>query len=229
MADGKLIALEGIDGSGVTTQAELLRGWFLKRGLECFSTKEPSQGPIGSAIRLALAKRIVFGGPSAESTELGHRTLALMFAADRLDHLVNDVLPKLELGIHVVTDRYRLSSLAYQGLEMDVEWIAAINSAARKPDLTILIDTPSEIAQKRIQRQRWHVELYEQSERLEQVRNKYSELAHSLNLAGERVLVLDGREPLQSIHRSMVASVQQLLTRAPKAPEAQLSFVQPGS
>ena len=229
MAEGKLIAFEGIDGSGVSTQADLLRSWLLKKGLECYLTKEPSEGPLGANIRLALAKRLVYGGGGSSLEEPSHQILALMFAADRLDHLAIDILPKLAIGINVITDRYYLSSLAYQGLEMETSWIESINSYAKKPDLTVLIDTPVAISQKRMQRQRWHVELYEDVEQLEKVRQKYLAVATELTKRGERIVAIDGRDSIQAVQREVVRAIQGILSksRSRTRPLGQLTFAEP--
>ena len=92
MVEGKFIAFEGVDGSGLTTQAELLRGWFKREQKECLVTKEPSELLIGGLIKETLAKRRI---SLAEGTDLEH-WLALLFAADRHDHLANVILPTLQ-------------------------------------------------------------------------------------------------------------------------------------
>lgn len=200
MAEGKFIAFEGLDGSGITTQAELLRGWLQGRGIECYLTKEPTDGPAGSIIRLALARRL----------SLHPDVLALFFATDRLDHLVNDILDKLKIGITVISDRYVLSSLAYQSVESDPLWLRNLNSRFRTPDLTILIDTPIEMCLKRMQRQRWHIELYEEAGKLENVRKNYLQFAREFIMSGERIAVVDGARSIDVVHRDVTRVVQAL-------------------
>ncbi len=214
MSKGKFITFEGLDGSGISTQADLLRSWLQKRGIECYLTKEPSDGPAGSTIRLALARRL----------EVHPDVLALYFATDRMDHLIMDVVPKLELGITVISDRYTLSSLAYQALESDYEWIKDLNARFQPPDLTILINTPVEICLKRMQRQRWHVELYEEGSKLERVLENYLRFARELASAGERVAVVDGANTIESVHRAVADAVRGIL-KSPRQPALdQLSF-----
>lgn len=215
MAQGKLIAFEGIDGSGITTQAELLRGWFQKSGMECYLTKEPTAGPAGAVIGLVLSRRLV----------VDPIPLALFFAADRMDHVITDILPKLELGINVISDRYYLSSLAYQSLEVDIAWVKEINSRCQSPDITILIDAPAEICGKRMQRQRWHVELYEEVAKLEQVRLRYREIAQQLADEGQRIVKVDGAHPVNDVRREVLGHVRRLLSRPKKSsPIQQLGF-----
>lgn len=215
MAQGKLIAFEGLDGSGLTTQADLLRGWFLRRGVEAYLTKEPTDGPAGAMIRLALANRLTSGirqpAVRLSADGLDEHTLALLFAADRLDHLATDILPKLESGIHVICDRYYLSSYAYQGLTAELEWLRAINSKCRKPDLAIFFDVPVAICKKRMDRQRWHVELYEDPEKLEKVRDSYAAAIQALTFEGEQIDIISGTRPVKEVHRTVVSRVRRIL------------------
>ena len=231
MAEGKFIAFEGLDGSGLTTQAELLRNWFLKKSLECYLTKEPTDGPVGAIIRLALAKRLTYVSGQAQFEGLDQVTLALLFGADRMDHLATDIVPKLKLGINVITDRYYLSSYAYQGLDIDLDWLRRINQFARVPDLTLIVDTPAQIAEKRMLRQRWHVELYEDVMKLEQVRQTYLSIAKELLFKGERIAVVDGSDTAQSVHKSVLKAVQAVLWKGARKKRSaplvdQLSFHQ---
>jgi dTMP kinase len=150
--------------------------------------------------------------------------LALFFATDRMDHLITDVMPKLDLGITVISDRYILSSLAYQALESNHEWIRQLNARFQSPDLTILLDTPVEICLKRMQRQRWHVELYEEGSKLERVLKNYLRFARELASAGERVAVVDGANTIELVHRAVADAVRGIL-KSPRQPALdQLSF-----
>lgn len=203
MARGKFIVFEGIDGSGLTTQAGFLRGWIESQGRECYLTKEPSDGPAGSVIRLVLANRL----------SLGPEALALLFAADRVDHLTTDVVPKLSAGVNVISDRYYLSSFAYQSLDCDLPWLYDINRLATTPDLTILINTPPEISVKRIQRNRWHVELFEDVSTLERVRQSYLNVARDLAARdGLRLAVVDGSDTVEEVRDQVQEIVAPLFT-----------------
>jgi dTMP kinase len=144
-ARGPFIVLEGIDGSGTTTQLHALRDHFQRTGRRAFFTHEPSLGPAGMLARLALQKRLV--GAAFElhdpadtarpaSPDFDPVALALLFAADRADHVATQLRPNLDAGRVVVCDRYLLSTLAYQGQTCDVEWLLEINRPAVRPDLT---------------------------------------------------------------------------------------------
>jgi dTMP kinase len=145
MADGprgRFIVIEGIDGSGTTLQTRAVGTWLERRGHTVLETREPSTGAIGALARQRL-------GVHADT---GPVTLALLFAADRLDHVAREVGPALAAGAVVVSDRYLMSSLAYQGLDCDESWVREINRHARVPDLTLVLDVPADVAFARVQR-----------------------------------------------------------------------------
>jgi len=213
MPRGKFIVFEGIDGSGLTTQAELLRNWFLKQGLECYLTKEPSEGPAGVMIRLALSKRLTSFHKTGQHVPLDNLALALFFAADRIDHLSTAIMPRLEMGVNVISDRYYLSSFAFQAIQADLHWIRSINSKCEKPDLTIFLDVPAEICKKRMERQRWHVELYEETDRLEEVHLNYLAAIKQLSLENENIEVINGVDSIQNVHKAVSLVVKRTLSK----------------
>ena len=153
MIEGGFIVLEGVDGAGTTTHTKLLAEAMRKRGLPVHTTREPSDGPIGVLLRQMLTGRVVvpgMTGPRAPSWS----TMALLFGADRLDHVEAEILPNLMDGVTVISDRYVHSSVAYQsitggGTPEVVSWVREINRQARKPDLTIVLDIAPEVAAKR--------------------------------------------------------------------------------
>lgn len=200
---GKLITFEGLDGSGQTTQAKLLTLWLTqKAGLETRYTKEPTSGPIGSILKRALAqpKR---SKPEADLA-LNPATLALLFAADRLDHLEREILPLLQEGTHVVSDRYTLSSLAYQAVELDPKWIRSINRHALKPDLTIFLRVPLETCLERIRNRHPEPELYENATTLQRVERRYRQIIRTLKRQRYRIATVDGTPPPDQVHRAVV-------------------------
>jgi dTMP kinase len=153
MSRGAFIVLEGIDGSGTTTQTKRLVEALGRRGSDARHTFEPTSGPVGALIRSVLEKRLL--DPSgALPRVMRPETLALLFAADRLDHLDSFVLPALAEGAVVVSDRYDLSSLVYQSVTSDspdgaLPWLRSLNQSARRPELTIVLDVPFEEAKAR--------------------------------------------------------------------------------
>ncbi|MDR1193416.1 MAG: dTMP kinase [Peptococcaceae bacterium] len=193
---GKFIVLEGLDGCGTTTQTGLLRDWFAGEGKAygaAWVTREPTDGPAGTLARLALNKRLA----------LDPYTLALLFAADRADHLYRSdaggqepgVLAHLRAGIHVISDRYVLSSLAYQALDAEREWIGQINSQALKPDLIVYMDIEPETAARRLDQARPYRDLYEALEKQRAVRRHYEEGILFLTARGYSVCRVNGDLP----------------------------------
>ena len=184
---GNFIVFEGIDGSGKSTQVKLLANRLRALGLQYFETREPTDGPIGSLIRQFLTGRI----------ETDDRVMASLFAADRLDHLLNGrdgIAEKINSGVSVISDRYYLSSYAYHGVSLPIEWVIEANSVSAgilRPTCNIFIDLDPETALERIKKYRSHTELYEVLDRLTEVRNKYFE-AIGLVKGAETIVIVDG-------------------------------------
>lgn len=184
---GHFIAFEGIDGSGKSTQVQLLNARLRQEGILCYTTMEPTDSPIGSLIRQILTGRI----------KMDNRAIAGLFVADRLDHLLNDVngiLAKIEEGITVITDRYYFSSYAYHSVDMPMEWVIRANeqsSQLLRPTVTIFIDVEPEVAVGRIAKNRFHRELFEKKSRLIKVRENYMK-AFGLLEQEEKVVIIDG-------------------------------------
>src|SRR5207244_4880379 len=142
---GRFIVFEGLDGAGTTTQAKMLAERLQSKGRTVYVAHQPSDGPAGQLIRQILAGRTA---TQQADGKLGvdERVMALLFAADRLDHLGSQIEPRLARGEDVILDRYTLSSLAYQGASVSHEFIVAANRFARKPDLTLFLYVPVNIA-----------------------------------------------------------------------------------
>jgi len=214
MIEGSFIVVEGIDGAGTTTQAELLANWFRTRGLPAHTTHEPTDGPVGSQIRQVLTNRLVvcgITGPRAPAWT----TMALLFAADRLDHLESEILPNLLDGVTVISDRYDLSSLAYQsatatGSELEaakvITWVREVNKHARRPDLTIVLDVDPEVAAKRRRKRGNSTELYEESDLQKALAKAY--LQAEKFVPGDTVMHVDGNGSKETIHEAIVEAVR---------------------
>ncbi|MEU0896918.1 dTMP kinase [Streptomyces massasporeus] len=143
---GFFIALEGGDGAGKSTQAEALAEWIRVKGHEVVLTREPGATPVGKRLRSILL--------DVSSAGLSHRAEALLYAADRAEHIDTVVRPALERGAVVISDRYIDSSVAYQGAGRDLSptEIARINRWATNglvPHLTVLLDVAPETARER--------------------------------------------------------------------------------
>ncbi len=181
------IALEGIDGSGKSTQVKLLAAKLEAAGQKIHTTFEPTDGQIGLIIR-----KILKGAEKADN-----RTIAGLFVADRLDHLLNEesgIVKKMSDGFTVITDRYYFSSYAYNGTHMDLQWVINANAMSAeilRPDINIFIDVPPEVCMNRINSNRASVELYESLENLKKVREKYLE-SFALLSGSENIIIVDG-------------------------------------
>ena len=191
---GHFITFEGIDGSGKSTQIALLKRRIEQCGHRCSLTAEPSTGPIGVMIRQCLSGRM----------KADEKTMAALFASDRLDHLLNEtdgILSKINQGIYVICDRYILSSYAYQSVRVSLEWIRQLNCAALdtlRPDCNIFIDIEPETAIERMAKERFHTELFETKERLTEVRNRYLELIGQLKKK-ENIIIINGNQAIEQI------------------------------
>ncbi len=175
---GTFVCIEGIDASGKTTHARRLVRNLHQRGFDAIYTTEPSSGQIGEFIRrhvLQRRKRV----PSVIE--------ALLFAADRVDHLETRIKPALQQGKSVVSDRYVFSSLAYQGAAgLDLKWIDEINRLALPPDLAILIDVPPEVVIKRLTRKKSVMERLETQRRVEKIYMKFVKDGRLVPVDGNR-------------------------------------------
>ncbi len=178
---GFFIALEGIDGSGKSTQARLLAKKLAEKGYEIYETSEPTDGIVGQLIRRILKKDI----------ELSPEALSLLFVADRIEH-AKDIKSALEEGKIVVSDRYLLSTLAYQGAQgVDIEFLEQLHANLPKPDLTIILDIEPEKALARSKAD----EKFEKLEFLSKVRQKYLELAG----VDKNIFVANTDQPVEKI------------------------------
>lgn len=202
---GRFLALEGIDGSGKSTQLQLLLERLRARGVACMGTREPSDGPVGAMIRQILTGRVT----------ADNRVIAGLFAADRLDHLVNGrdgVLDQVRSGVTVVTDRYYFSSYAYHGVDVDMDWVIDSNRLSAellRPDATVFLDVPVGRALDRIGRNRSHTELFERKDRLAATRAKYLEAFEKLR-GVENVLVVDADADADTVAERVWAAVSYL-------------------
>jgi dTMP kinase len=208
---GAFVVIEGLDGAGTTTQAELLVGWLGAHGHQGLSTREPTMGPFGAPLRLFVSRRLVAAPRERPAAALDERTVALAFAADRLDHVQNEIRPALEDGITVVADRYTLSSLAYQSLVADYNWVKAINAQALRPDLTLFLSVSPQVCMRRMKARRKQAEIYEELSTLEQIEASYHRAIADLRADGEVIQILDGDRPSADVHADVARLVQPLL------------------
>lgn len=188
------IAFEGIDGSGKSTHSRLLTQKLESMNRKVYRTFEPTDSEIGSMIR-----GIITGKKQADP-----RTLAGLFVADRLNHILNQengMLNILQQGKFVITDRYYFSSYAYHSLDMDMDWVIAANSLSAsilKPDIHFFIDVAPEICMKRIEANREGIDLFESLEKLKAIRENYF-IAFEKRKAEENIVVIDGNRSQEEV------------------------------
>ena len=193
---GVFIVVEGLDGCGKTTQTYLL-AQKLSKNYPVNLTAEPSRGKIGTFIRQCCLY---------EDKRLPTEAEALLFAADRIEHLQNEIKPALDEGKIVVCDRYTYSSLAYQGSAgLSLDWIKTINARSLQPDFAIFIDVPPEKVLERLQRKKSVMETLDTQQKVREVYLKYVE-------KGELVSI-DGNKPKDVVAEVLYAKVLELLKK----------------
>jgi dTMP kinase len=195
------VIFEGGDGSGTTTQADLLRRRFAcdgERAPPLFTTAEPTRGPVGRLIRSALKGEIKLRG----------ETLARLFAADRGEHLygTGGILERTGRGDLVLSDRYVPSSLVYQGLVCGEELPRALNAAFPDPELILFFDLDPAIAAERI-KNRPDREIYEYLDFQIRVRERYRALLPEFAGRGSRVETIDAAGSPEEVARKIWGAI----------------------
>ncbi|MEM3760089.1 MAG: dTMP kinase [Candidatus Bathyarchaeia archaeon] len=194
---GCFICVEGLDGCGKTTQTKLLVRKLRKVGYAAVYTAEPSSGKIGRFIR----KYCLHGEKRVSAI-----VEALLFAADRFEHVKDKIIPALNEGKVVVSDRYVYSSLAYQGAAgLDLKWIKEINQHAIRPDLAIFIDVEPDVAIKRLKSKK---SVMEDLETQKKVRSVYLDFVKS----GELVKI-DGNSSKAEVAKDILTFVLKFLEK----------------
>jgi dTMP kinase len=193
---GAFICIEGLDGSGKTTQAKILVKNLRRKGFDAVYTTEPSVGKVGKLIRSFVLDRKERVPAALE---------ALLFAADRVDHMENVIKPLLKQGRVVVCDRYVYSTLAYQGAAgLDLKWIELVNRFALKPDLALLVDVPSDVVVQRLKRKKTVMETKRNQEK---VREVYLKLA-----TDKQLTLIDGDRHVRQVADDVLKAVLARLT-----------------
>ena len=199
------IAFEGIDGSGKSTQVKLLAQKLEQEGHKIYTTCEPTEGPIGKMIREIFNHRM----------EGDQRTIAALFVADRLEHILNKnngILKMLKDGYTVITDRYYFSSYAYHSVHMSMDWVIEANRMSAdllRPDLNLYIDIAPEVSMGRIKKERNSVEMYETLENQKQVHARYAE-AFEKQKTLEKIISINGDQSPEKIAHQVWEAVKQV-------------------
>ena len=190
----KFIVFEGIDGSGKSTISQMLYEKMREVDADVYRTFEPTDSPIGSVIKNILNKRIVSDD----------KTIAALFLADRLDHILNPVtgmMQYLEKGTHVISDRYYYSSYAYHVPMLSMDWVINANKACAdilRPDVVFYLKISAKESMRRINASRKFTDLFETYEKMEQVIINYNE-AIAREGKKDNVIIIDGHQSVAAI------------------------------
>jgi len=202
----KFIVIEGLDGSGKSTQIALLADKLRACGRSVAVTAEPTESALGGLIRDALS-----GCAPRTGTEL-----AALFLADRIAHNVNPVWGIERLlrdGFDVVCDRYYYSSFAYQGQYTDEEWVFEMNLRCpdiRRPDLCLFLDLDFEKARARMDGARAHREIYENEKTMRATRERYRAVFRRLE-GRENIRLVDASRTVSEVSEEIFGYVKALL------------------
>jgi len=208
---GKFFVLEGIDGSGTTTQLSRVQLALEARGVSVLATREPTKGPVGTFLRQAIERRLV--DAAGQPLGLDWAALALLFAADRVDHVRREIDPALARGQTVVSDRYDLSSIIYQSATAGasappLEWLRQINRNATRPDLTIVFSISPDLAAER-RRQRGAAEdLFETNDLQRRLAVLYGRAASLM--PEDRIAFVDAALPIENVTTQIVSLLDSL-------------------
>lgn len=198
----RFVVLEGIDGAGTTTQLKLVSGWAEKSGVDCCTDFEPTERPLGKMLRKILA-----GKKKADP-----HTIALLFAADRSEHVYgqNGILEHTQNGKMQVCDRYLFSSLAYQSIDTDLDWVHGINSRFPLPEYLVYLNVPIAETARRLEG-RTRRDIYEYTEFQKKLKRSYDAVLDRFSYSGMKIRVIDGTQSVEKIHEE-IASI--LITSA---------------
>lgn len=204
---GLFIVIEGVDGSGKTTQSERLSAYLRGLGRKVHHTAEPTATGLGGMVR---------DGLGAEHPRTSDE-LAAMFLADRVAHNVSQksgIRQYVEGGTDVVCDRYYYSSIAYQGVDGSLEWVADMNlncPSIMKPDICIFIDLDPEKCLEHIRAGRSHFEIYEENAAvISETRRRYG-IVFDMLAGRDNIVIVDGARSREEVFADIRAAVEKLL------------------
>jgi dTMP kinase len=197
---GFLISIEGIDGAGKTTHAEMLKKFFAGQGMDAIILKEPTQSAYGKEIVVL-----------ASSHDLTPDKELRLFIEDRKLDVADRIKPALEAGKTVIMDRYYYSNMAYQGARgLDMEKIRVENEAfAPVPDLLLILDIDPKAGMERVKKRKNIVDHFENEAYLEKVRNKFLQMGKLPN-----AMIIDAGRPVGEVQKDIEKVVEERLLRA---------------
>lgn len=203
---GKFIVFDGLDGSGMSTQAGRLAAFLGEKEQKIrfghtgvHSTKEPTSNLIGGLIKSQLT----------HDWKSSPECLQLLFSADRAYHLEKEIIPLLERGVIVICDRYFFSTLAYGDKDIkDMNWLFGLQKKFLVPDITFFLKVSPKVCIERINKERFEVTLFEKEEVFKKVWDNYAKLARRF----KNVYVLNGERPVDKITQDIIKIVTKKLS-----------------
>ena len=201
---GSFIVLEGLDGSGTTTQAALLQDYFIGLKKPCRLTCEPTDEPVGKLIRDALSGRLTSPGTS-KKVAFSERARCLLFAADRQEHS-REIEKSRSGGKHVICDRYILSSIAYQTLDETVsaDWVIEVNRGCSVPDLTVFLDVPVTDCLARLKKRKDRPTVYEKKSFLTAIDLNYRHMFQTYEKRFGLFRSIDGTQTPEQVRDAII-------------------------
>ncbi|MBK6450450.1 MAG: dTMP kinase [Saprospiraceae bacterium] len=205
MSKSMFIVIEGIDGSGKSTQIDLLQKRFQAEGKKAMTTHEPTDGPIGKLIRSILSG----------DEEVDASVMAALYLADRLDHIKNPesgILAMMEKGFNVISSRYYYSSYAFQGEYVSLQWLISANSICKsflKADITFYLNIDPVITLKRLTESREKLDIYENIEKQTNTHEDFMNAFETTN-DGENIVILDGTLSIEDLHEEIWKKVKEM-------------------
>ena len=200
---GRFIVLEGLDGAGKTTHIELLKKQLIEDGRSVYATAEPTASAVGGLVRDALA-----GLQNRSAAEL-----AALFLCDRIQHNVNPkngIAGFLQAGVDVICDRYYYSSLAYQGIDSDIGWVAHMNLDCPdicRPDACIFLDLSVEKCIERMESERLTAEIFETEEIIRRVKRRFADTFRMCN-EKENIFIVNADRPKETVSAEIYSIVK---------------------
>ena len=193
---GGFIVFDGLDGSGQSTQAEFLKDFLKEKGYKVILTKEPTlDSQAGKEIKEVLEKK----------KKISPKELQELFAKDRKEHLKTLIIPALEQGKVVISDRYFFSSFAYgQASGLDLNWLIKINNEFLLPDITFFLAVSPKVCLERIKKRNQKRTLFEEKEKLEKVYRNYQKIAKKF----PNVKIINGEKPIKEVFEKIKGLVE---------------------
>lgn len=196
---GFFLDIEGLDGCGATTQVDILEKTLRKRGINVYTTKEPTDNVVGGLIRGVLTG--VYKLPA--------EALQLLFVADRSHHLARQIVPILKNHHLLITDRFCWSTIAFGSVNLSKQWLLELHHYCPLPDLSIFLRVSPKVCLKRLKADRFDFELFEKEKTMQRVWEAYEWLAKKFP---ESIKIIDGEKTPEAVAKD----IWQLLKGQPK-------------